>query len=32
MVGGPVRSPLLQATPAEREALRADLVSVGLIS
>jgi 4-hydroxy-tetrahydrodipicolinate synthase len=31
MVGGPVRSPLLQVTSAEREALRQDLASVGLI-
>lgn len=31
MVGGPVRSPLLQVMPTEREALRADLTSVGLI-
>ncbi len=31
MVGGPVRSPLLQITPAEREDLRHDLASVGLI-
>ena len=31
MVGGPVRPPLLQVTPAEREALRQDLASIGLI-
>jgi 4-hydroxy-tetrahydrodipicolinate synthase len=31
MTGGPVRSPLLQVTSAEREALRVDLLSVGLI-
>ena len=31
MVGGPVRSPLLQTTPAEREELRQDLVNVGLL-
>lgn len=31
LVGGPVRSPLLQVTASEREALREDLVSVGLI-
>ncbi len=31
LVGGPVRSPLLQATPDEREALRQDLISIGLL-
>ncbi len=31
MVGGPVRSPLLQTTPAEREELRQDLVNIGLL-
>jgi 4-hydroxy-tetrahydrodipicolinate synthase len=31
MVGGPVRSPLLQVTPAEQAALREDLASVGLL-
>jgi len=31
MEGGPVRPPLLQVTPAECEALRQDLASVGLI-
>ena len=31
MVGGPVRPPLLQTTPAEREELRQDLVNVGLL-
>jgi len=31
MVGGPVRTPLPQITPAEREELRQDLASAGLI-
>ncbi len=31
MVGGPVRSPLQQVTAAERESLRQDVASVGLI-
>lgn len=31
MVGGPVRPPLQQVTPAEREALRQDLVNIGLL-
>jgi 4-hydroxy-tetrahydrodipicolinate synthase len=31
MVGGPVRVPLLQTTPAEREEMRQDLISVGLL-
>jgi 4-hydroxy-tetrahydrodipicolinate synthase len=31
MVGGPVRAPLPQITPTEREALRQDLINVGLI-
>lgn len=31
MTGGAVRPPLLQTTPAEREELRQDLVSVGLL-
>src|SRR5438067_2522077 len=31
MVGGPVRSPLVQVTTAEREELRQDLVNAGLI-
>ena len=31
MVGGPVRSPLLQATPGERKELRRDLESIGLL-
>ncbi len=31
MVGGPVRSPLQQVTPTEREALRQDLVNIGLL-
>lgn len=31
MVGGPVRPPLLQTTPAEREELRQDLINVGLL-
>lgn len=31
MVGGKVRSPLLQVTPAEHEALRQDVASIGLI-
>jgi 4-hydroxy-tetrahydrodipicolinate synthase len=31
MVGGPVRSPLQQVTTAEREELRQDLASVGLL-
>ncbi len=31
MVGGPVRSPLQQVTSAEREELRQDLASVGLL-
>lgn len=31
MVGGPVRSPLQQATTAEREELQQDLVTVGIL-
>ncbi len=31
MVGGPVRPPLVQVTPDEREELRQDLVNAGLI-
>ncbi len=31
MVGGPVRAPLPQITTAEREELRQDLASAGLI-
>lgn len=31
MVGGPVRLPLLQATPQEREELRNDLIRAGLL-
>ncbi|HVB72162.1 MAG TPA: dihydrodipicolinate synthase family protein [Ktedonobacteraceae bacterium] len=31
MVGGPVRSPLLQTTPAERAELRQDLASIRLL-
>lgn len=32
MAGGPVREPLEQITPAEREELRADLARVGLLA
>ena len=31
MVGGPVRPPLLQTTPTEREELRQDLINIGLL-
>lgn len=31
MVGGPVRPPLLQTTPSEREELWQDLFNVGLL-